>query len=1075
MKKLISLLISLSVILTCMSGISLVASAATTLSGAGTTDDPYLISTAEQFVAIFGSGNTDTATTHADGVTYLLTADIDLTNSAYKPATVLFQGNLWGALDGETKHKITLASTFTNVATDYYTTGTQQHVGSLFHSIENAEVKNLEIYGTASTAITGNGYYGVVTGNAKKSTIKNVTNYVDVTGGQKNGTAGIVGATNSSTIENCINNGYINASNSYTGGIIGDSYKTTITNCVNKGVISGTTYSGGIVGYMKADATNKIESCRNEGSVTATSGVAGGIVGWSKNKTENGIINAVNKGDVSAYTYAGGIIGETNTNAYSITSCDNYGTLTASTKNSGGIIGYSIASGTISKCINYGEFGNVAAATQVGGMIGTTGKASYVINVVDCYNVGNLSCGTTWNTRGYSGGVLGWLQDTDTLNVTRYYNLGELKGYYKGAIAGQHTATGSTLNITEFYDAINTNIAMAGYTNDNAVVNSTDVYTLANISTVNNLVDGDNWVAQEGYNYPSLKDNLYKSNLVGAGTSESPYRIYSTGDLKLVSTKPAAFYKQMLDITGMDTILCSETAFSGTYDGNGKSITLNIVDAVSKDVISSADNIIYTALFAQTSGATLKNITTKGTVTGNFHGANNYTCTTALVGKTTNTTLTNCKNYASIYSEGYRVSGLVGLSGSSLTLTNCYNYGNVYGSGDASGIIAQFAYAGKMTNCGNYGDITSYNNAAGITRYSQSANTLTGIFNVGTITATAENGIATGLFADYNSGAKEIINSYNAGALVADVTYGIAYSSATTGDGWKIDNCYNAVYADYPIASTNADALTVTNCYYFADANDNDSLDGTTAVIPDTLKTDALGDAYSIVNDYKYPQLTANPLDTEKDNIDFYLVTVTDSTTNETTIDLNTGKVGSFYLPTGANLKVTVTPAPYFYYATIDGEKETEKEYEISGALTVVVADGKSEIANVEEETISTVDAFEGNDAITVGEETYNEYSLVYAKVNWNPLGLKLVGFGILQGTDENMTKDSYENNFAGTNGKISSDGAFGILIHNAVSGEGLQEGTTYYFIPYGKYVDVEGNPYTIYGDVNPFTYNVVE
>lgn len=1103
MKKLLSLLISLSVILTCMSGISLVASADTTLAGSGTEADPYIIDSADKFVAVFGDGNTNTAATHADGVTYLLTADIDLRDKAYKPATVLFQGNLWGALDGETKHKITVASAFTNTETDYHAPSTIQYVGSLFHNVENVEIKNLEIYGTASTAITGNGYYGVVAGQAKTSTIKNVNNYVDVTGGQKNGTAGIVGTTNNATIENCINYGDITATESnanYTSGIAADIIATTVSNCMNEGTVSGPSYSGGISSNAKK-STAEITNCVNKGNVTATSGAAAGILALSKFDSNGEVSLCKNYGEITGVKYAAGIVAEQNTNSSEILSCENYGKINSDTNNSayyaagivalslsdvtscynygvinsknraGGIVGMQNKSGTISKCANLVDITlpEDTKGIQVGGIVGNIIKDdSVVINIEKCYNKGDLTAVKTFSGAQYVGSMLGWAQANTTVNVINCYNLGELVGFGKG-IVGQLSS--SKVTVSTYYDLGNS-FKNTNVQNGTAKVasNETKLYNNTNETDIMALTDDTVWVAQEGYKYPSLKDNQYKSNLVGLGNETSPYRIYSAGDLKLVSTKPAAYYKQMLDITGMDTILCTETAFSGTYDGNNKKIDLAIDES---KVTTGAGRLV--GLFKEcASPAVLKNIITTGYVKAgwiNYQGGAGV-----LTGKATSTTVQNCKNYASLDVHGYRAGGFIGLTSGTTTITNCYNYGNIYATDEASGIVANLSDNTTIKNCGNYGNISSILTASGIGHYNYSTKTIENVFNIGTITATnKEKGVACGLFAAVQNRDGLIKNCFNAGGLCATTSFGIAHSNATTASNrnntWNVENCYNASYATYPVAGNlGTITLNITNCYYLADA-DTDGLDNTTAVTPANLITEALGDAFSIVNDYKYPQLTANTLDPDYDNIDFYLVTVNNLSENGTELSLNTGKAGSFYLPTGTELKIdAIVSDADFYEAYVNGAKVTDTLAYTINANTDISFTDKAIEAEVPSVISTPSYTFGGEEAVTVDGKTYNDYALAAAKAVKVP-GLKRIGFGIYFG----KTAESCTEEFAGENTRISSDGSFGILICNEEGSNALQAGATYYFKPYVKYQDIDGNVTTVCGDVDDFTYNVIQ
>lgn len=125
------------------------------------------------------------------------------------------------------------------------------------------------------------------------------------------GCGGIVGKASSCIINNCINTGTI-TSISYAGGIVGNhagaptnntDHGCEIRNCGNMGNIiangSGSyIYAGGITGGQNSTNQNwlpTIEYCFSSGSVTSTSTNARGIVGYSSSGTTswNGSITKV--------------------------------------------------------------------------------------------------------------------------------------------------------------------------------------------------------------------------------------------------------------------------------------------------------------------------------------------------------------------------------------------------------------------------------------------------------------------------------------------------------------------------------------------------------------------------------------------------------------------------------------------------------------------------------------------------------------------------------------------------------------------------------------------------------------
>lgn len=132
--------------------------------------------------------------------------------------------------------------------------------------------------------------------------------------------------------------------------------------------------------------------------------------------------------------------------------------------------------------------------------------------------------------------------------------------------------------------------------------------------------------------------------------------------------------------------------FSGTFDGNGHTVTL----AISGD----SD---YQALFAKlAAGAVVKNVMVDGEVTGtdNIGG---------IAGIATNATIIACANKATVAATGRYVGGLVG-KGTGLTMTSCYNQGAVSSTRtrpiNMGGIAGYVDGGASVENCYNTGSIT---------------------------------------------------------------------------------------------------------------------------------------------------------------------------------------------------------------------------------------------------------------------------------------------------------------------------------------------------------------------------------
>ncbi len=175
------------------------------------------------------------------------------------------------------------------------------------------------------------------------------------------------------------------------------------------------------------------------------------------------------------------------------------------------------------------------------------------------------------------------------------------------------------------------------------------------------------------------------------------------------------------DITGF-------TGFTGTFDGNGHTVTLNITD-------STADVGLFKTL---SGGAVVKNVITAGSVT-----TTGKKCVAGIAGYATdNVKIENCKNTASI-TGNKNVGGILGEAYNneesiSVGIKNCANEGAVNGTGSAvGGIVGKMEGQNSIIDCYNRGNITGFNNYAGIVGQSTGAlvATIKNCYSVGAVTA----------------------------------------------------------------------------------------------------------------------------------------------------------------------------------------------------------------------------------------------------------------------------------------------------------------------------------------------------
>lgn len=154
--------------------------------------------------------------------------------------------------------------------------GDADNVG-LFGYIRRGIVDSLTIYGK----VTGTSNVGGFAGYIEHGTVTNCINEATVSG--YNDAGGISGYISDGEISNCSNSGLITSKENKAGGIVGETNKTKINGCVNIAEIAAFTlnsYSGGIVGKVSNDS--EVDNCLNAGAIKGESRV-GGIAGEASN------------------------------------------------------------------------------------------------------------------------------------------------------------------------------------------------------------------------------------------------------------------------------------------------------------------------------------------------------------------------------------------------------------------------------------------------------------------------------------------------------------------------------------------------------------------------------------------------------------------------------------------------------------------------------------------------------------------------------------------------------------------------------------------------------------------------
>ncbi len=163
---------------------------------------------------------------------------------------------------------------------------------------------SLSSAGSAIGGIAGYASYGVTEMCYSNASVSSTSTHV----------GGIVGyLTYGAKVKNCYNNGTVSSTSTHVGGIVGYFYgykssstNTTVQYCYNKGTVSATgNYVGGIAGYTYSSSSSNtatLQHCYNVGTLSGTSYV-GGIVGYVTSTSYLTISNNYWKTGVGA-TYA---------------------------------------------------------------------------------------------------------------------------------------------------------------------------------------------------------------------------------------------------------------------------------------------------------------------------------------------------------------------------------------------------------------------------------------------------------------------------------------------------------------------------------------------------------------------------------------------------------------------------------------------------------------------------------------------------------------------------------------------------------------------------------------------------
>lgn len=298
--------------------------------------------------------------------------------------------------------------------------------------------------------------------------------------------------------------------------------------------------------------------------------------------------------------------------------------------------------------------------------------------------------------------------------------------------------------------------------------------------------------------------------------------------------EPGGNYQLTADITVTAPYANEFTDFSGTFDGNGHTVTL----AISGD----SD---YQALFAKlAAGAVVKNVTVEGKVTGKK-------CVAGIAGQATDATITGCANKADILATDRYVGGIVAES-KNTSISNCYNTGTISSDRSDKGVCLG-GIVGNATN--NTGGGTTVTNCYSIGTISATADTS----NYAAIAGWCYNSTVTNCYyLDTTASAGANGNSQTATSKTADEMKSPAFAA-------QLGEAFMAKAGDYPALSWETPTAAV--LFTIAPANATLEINGGTYTGSTTVALPAADAPYSYtVSCPGYTQQTGTVTVRNKDN-----------------------------------------------------------------------------------------------------------------------------------------------------------------------------------------------------------------
>lgn len=492
-----------------------------------------------------------------------------------------------------------------------------------------------------------------------------------------------------------------------------------IDNCVNKANVFGKGTAAGLIGFACGGSNITITNSRNEGAIYSKNDIAGGIVGNAEGKFLN-ITGSSNSGIISALkANCGQIVGRIKT-ASAVSIDENCQKLGHAYYHSDRLFD---ENGHYYPCIeenceerfeiqkhNYNPVDEVPAtctSTGVKTHYTCSDCAGLFVKVGDSYTVVTQESLVTEMIDHVYG--TDYEKDANghwhicTVCGAESDHIAHVKDYEEATEEHGITCTecgyqiAPALSHVHKFDSVTAEVKASYATEGHAAYATCSCGKLF-------TADSHEETTLEALKLAAQKDDAEK----GYGDSEeNPYFIANEADYAAFTeavnngtTFEGKFVKMSADIGSEENPITtrigssSTNAFKGTFDGDGYGVYLSL----------NATATYGWGMFGYTNGAKLTNVTTKGSITTTVIRVG------GLVGMATNSSISNCVNYASIaVTSGVGdIGGIVGYTETKTDISNCKNYGSIAATGKAEttakyigGILGDMQGTGTISNCVN--------------------------------------------------------------------------------------------------------------------------------------------------------------------------------------------------------------------------------------------------------------------------------------------------------------------------------------------------------------------------------------